>query len=173
MAEPFRLRRWKAHLENGLEIQFFTCARPGRSKGSNGQVLDDNVDRWVKSLPGGQSTTVISLLGRKQTSTGTSEFSFYSFHGILDNPAERRGKPSFQEWLDRHHPDRGIQLLELPTIDFKAVDQTTLEKVSAALAELSDGGRTIVIMDSGGFTRTGAVCSHLKAKELTGHPMRP
>ena len=55
-------------------------------------VNDEIVHKWVKHLPG-PNTTILSLLGRKP-----GEFSFYTFHGILDTPAEVRGRPSWQAW---------------------------------------------------------------------------
>jgi len=168
--EPYRLKRWKVRFSSGREAIFWTCARPGRSRGSKGQVPDDVVVRWVKGLPGANSTAIISLLGRKQSPTGASEFSFYSFSGGLDNPAERKGRPTLQQWLEKHHRDRGIQVVEHPTIDFQQVGLNTLEAVATTLEELSASGKTVIIVDSGGDTRTGAVCRHLQAKEQTGIP---
>jgi hypothetical protein len=166
--EPYRLRRWKAEFQSGREAVFWTCARPGRSRGSKGAVSDHIVDMWAHGLPGGVSAAVISLLGRKKSNTGTSEFSFYSFSGGLDTPEERKGRPTFQGWLDKHHSSRHIQVIEHPTIDFQPSDLEILEAVAATLEELTGSGRTVTIMDSGGETRTGAVCRFMGAKEQPG-----
>ena len=40
------LRRWKRR--GGIEQQnFYTCARPGRSKGKKGQVDEATVSKWA------------------------------------------------------------------------------------------------------------------------------
>jgi len=164
--EPYRLRRWKTQLTNG-EAVFFTCARPGRSKGSQGKVHDFLVDQWVSGLPGDRTATVISLLGRKHGATGISEFTFYSFCSDFDTVSERGNRPTFQRWLDEHHPDRSIQVVEIPTFDFQAIEAKTLGVITDALNNLASSGRTAIVMDSGGITRTGFVCKHLGAKEDT------
>ena len=113
--EPFRLRRWKARLSKS-EVIFFTCARPGRSKSSKGRVPDDVVDRWVHGLPDGNTTTVISLLGRKHGPTGESEFAFYSFSGgptLQQNvPTGQRSKSGSTDVIPRDQSgSRSSQLL--------------------------------------------------------------
>ena len=95
--EPFKLRRWK-RASSPDSIALFTCARPGRSKGSAAAVPDALVDRWVQNLPGGAcKKAIVSMLGQKLD--GTSEFSFYSFSGRSDSAAERGGRPLFHKWL--------------------------------------------------------------------------
>ena len=70
--EPYRKRRWKK-ASSPERIAFYTCARPGRSLSKTDRVPDHIVHKWVKGLPG-PNTTIISLLGQKPD--GTSEFTF-------------------------------------------------------------------------------------------------
>ena len=155
--EPYKLRRWR-HCSSPDPASIFTCARPGRSHGPQGDVPDQVVDKWVKGLPGGHRTSKLSLLGRKPD--GLSEFSFYSFFGLWDTFEERRGRPSFQQWLDERHSGRGIRLLEHPTVDFKSIPLEALESAASDIRLLAAAGRTVVIVDSGGETRTQVVCRH-------------
>jgi hypothetical protein len=104
-------------------------------------------------------TSVVSLLGRKPDVM--SEFSFYSFVGKFDTFAERGHRPSFQEWLDQRHLGRGIQVIEHPTVDFKPVPPETLTAVASEIDSLLLAGRTVVLVDSGGETRTKAVCKYI------------
>lgn len=145
---------------------FFTCARPGRSKSATDPVADPLVQAWARGLPGGSNTVLVSLLGRKHGPDGVSEFSFYSFHGAMDHPLERRGRPSFQEWL-REHTDRDIQVIEHPTYDFRPIPAETLSAVGADVIEQLSAGRTVVLIDSGGETRTKVVCKYLGFTEDT------
>jgi hypothetical protein len=98
------------------------------------------------------------LLGRKPD--GLSEFSFYSFAGVVENPAERKNRPLFADWLDNKHPGRIDKVIEHPTIDFKPIDAFTLAAAAADIEAHLSEGRTVVLMDSGGETRTKQVCSH-------------
>jgi len=144
---------------------FFTCARPGRTghpASKHAQVPDDLVHRWVLGLPG-PKTAIVSLLGRKPD--GLSEFSFYSFYGGFDLQSEHSGCLSFQEWLDRWHGDQSIVVREHPTCDFKPVPYETLEAVASDINDLLSAGRTVVLVDSGGQTRTRIVCNHVRAVE--------
>lgn len=118
--------------------------------------------RWVLGLPG-PKTAIVSLLGRKPD--GLSEFSFYSFYGGFDLPSDDPVRPSFQEWLVRWHGDLSILVREHPTVDFQPIPADTLEAVAAALHELLVAGRTVVLVDSGGQTRTRVVCNHVRAIE--------
>jgi hypothetical protein len=145
--------------------QLFTCARPGRSKGADRPVDDALVHRWVEGLPGGANVAVVSLLGRKQGSKGVSEFSFYSFYGVLDSPQERGKRPSFQEWLDRWHRDRAIRVVEHPTYDFVSQTEEELSAIESDVLRLLSEGRTVVLMDSGGETRTRRVCNYMGLTE--------
>ena len=155
--EPHKLRRWRRS-SSPEQIPFFTCARPGRSKSSTESVPDSVVDNWVKRLPGGARTTVVSLLGRKPN--GLSEFSFYSFSSATETPDERGKRPLFQEWLARRHAMRKIAVVEYPTTDFKPLAPELLEAVSKQIDLLLSSGRTVVLVDSGGETRTSQVCKH-------------
>lgn len=113
------------------------------------------MQKWVKGLPGSH-TTIISLLGHKRD--GTSEFSFYSFGGKDDNSSEARGKKPFQQWLDDHCAEKDIRLLEYPTTDFESIRSEILEDIARDVPRLLAEDRTIVLMDSGGETRTRSVC---------------
>jgi hypothetical protein len=123
---------------------------------------DDVVHRWVLGLPG-PNTAIVSLLGRKPD--GLSEFSFYSFYGGFDHPSDHPGHLSFQKWLSYWHEDRPIVLCEHPTFDFKPIWPEMLDAVAADIRKLLSAGRTVVLIDSGGQTRTGVVCNHMRAVE--------
>jgi hypothetical protein len=162
--KPYMLKRWRFG-SIPQPFSFFTCARPGRNGNQASKaapVSDDLVHRWILGLPGPR-TAIVSLLGRKPD--GTSEFSFYSFHGGFDLPTDRPGCLSFQEWLDKWHSSLSIVVREHPTYDFKPVSSETLEAVSTEIRELASAGRTVVLIDSGGLTRTGMVCRHISAVE--------
>lgn len=167
--KPFKLRLWRIDSPtNDSYSYFFTCARPGRTKEPTtkiARVPDDIVHRWVLGLPG-PKTAVLSLLGLKPDST--SEFSFYSFHGGFESSHEHSGGMSFQEWLDHWHGDLSIRVLEHPTEDFMQIDSATLDAIESDVRQLLQAGRTVVIVDSGGETRTGEVCRHMRAAEVTG-----
>lgn len=152
MAEPHKCKRWKT---DGLsqEARLFTCGRLGRSKGSKNPVPDALVNKWVKGLPEGTNLVIVSLLGHKPD--GTSEFSFYSFYG----------KYSFQEWLDRWHNKRSLKVVEFPTCDFRPIAKDNLAAISKKVLDLLSNGCTVVLMDSGGETRTGMVCRHMGFQE--------
>lgn len=153
--EPHKLRRWR-RASSPDRLSFFTCARPGRSAGNSGAVPDAVVEKWVRGLPGGAATTVISLLGWKPD--GLSEFSFYSFSGSFETAAERRRRISFAQWLQQRCADRGIQLIEHPTTDFKPVSDQVLDAATRDIEACLLAGRTAVLVDSGGETRTRQVC---------------
>jgi hypothetical protein len=162
--KPYMLRRWRLE-RPPRPVYFFTCARPGRKgnpRSKNLPVSDELVHRWVLGLPGPR-TAILSLLGRKPD--GTSEFSFYSFYGGLDLESDRPSCLSFQNWLDRWHSDLSIVLREHPTWDFKPISMETLDTVSKDLTKLALAGHTVVIVDSGGVTRTGSICRYIAAIE--------
>ena len=161
--EPYRLRRWRTGTSPS-SISFFTCARPGRSKGADQPVSDQLIDQWVHGLPG-TKTAIVSLLGRKNGPEGLSEFSFYPFFGGFDTPAERRRRPSFQEWLALRYGDRDVSVREHPTYDFCVIPTATVEAVLADILELGSAGYTVVVVDSGGQTRTSTVCKRIGATE--------
>jgi hypothetical protein len=155
--EPYKLRRWRRQSSSD-QIAFFTCARPGRSKGHAGAVPDNLVDKWIRGLPGIRPVAIVSLLGRKPD--GLSEFSFYSFAGAFERPAERKGRPLFIDWLLRWHPACVDRVIEHPTTDFKRIDVSTLAAVAADIEAHLTSGRTVVLIDSGGEIRTRQVCAH-------------
>jgi hypothetical protein len=158
LVEPYRLRRWKPR-GSPQSISFFSCARPGRSKDANSPVSDDLVRSWVAALPGETDIALVSLLGRKPD--GTSEYSFYSFCGGFEIPSERSGRLSFQEWLDRWHRDRRVRVVDYPTRDFNRVPTSTLATIREDVNSFLAAGQTVILVDSGGLTRTGEVCRYL------------
>ena len=158
--EPYRLIRWKPKGPQ-LAGQFFTCARPGRSKDAKAKIPDQLVDLWVKGLPASQPVFIVSLLGRKPEPDNRSEFSFYSFRGGFDQPSDRPDCPTFQEWLNKRYGDGRYCVLEYPTVDVKPLASETISEVSAVISSLLQEGRTVVLMDSGGIGRTGKVCKCL------------
>ena len=165
--KPYILKRWRLNTKAGA-LWFFTCARPGRTgdpASKNMGVPDEIVNRWVLGLPGPE-TAIVSLLGRKPD--GMSEFSFYSFYGGFDSPSDRPGCLSFQEWMDTWHGSPSIVIREQPSYDFRPMEPEALNAVSGDITELAGVGRTVVLIDSGGVTRTGRVCRHLGAVEAPG-----
>jgi hypothetical protein len=156
--EPYRLRYWR--VPTG---KLATCARPGRSKYKDASRVPDNIThQWVQNLPG-PNTVVMSLLGRKPN--GTSEYSFYPFYGGFDTANERRGRPSFQEWLKENHADLSIEVQEHPTEDYRPIPKEVLAKIAPEISQLLALGRTVVLVDSGGQTRTSAVCRYMHLSE--------
>ena len=116
----------------------------------------------MSNLPG-DAPAIVSLLGKKPN--GTSEFSFYPFHGGFDDPGTQRGRPSFQEWLKKNYPDRHISVREHPTEDSCAISKEVLASVAADISQCLNAGETVILIDSGGQERTGAVCKHLGVVE--------
>jgi len=136
---------------------------------------------WVDGLPGQVGTSIVSLLGRKPArrgiqlrssarrrergarlaTDGRSEFAFYSFRGGFDSPDHRPGCPTFQEWLDQWHGDRGLHVFEYATTDVEPLLPEVLAAVSTKIRDLLSEARTVVLVDSGGIGRTGRVCKHL------------
>jgi len=148
--EPSQLKHWRLQPEN---LKFYTCARPGRSKGSKGDVPDKMLHEWVEGLPVNSAITVVSLLGQKPA-TGRSEWSFYNFH--------KEGR-TFQWWLNLKYPAKAIQILEHPTTDMEPISGMVMEAIARDVRSSLSEGRTVIIMDSGGVTRTRAVCEFLEA----------
>lgn len=153
----YKLRRYTVR---HADASFFTCARPGRKKSSVDRVPDEVVRAWVLNVCSlGPKPAIVSLLGQKQD--GMSEYSFYSFFGGCDLADDHPGKPSFRDRVSGIVPD--IVVLEHPTIDSERVPTSTLDAVEVDVRSLLAQGRTVVIIDSGGETRTGQVCKHLDA----------
>jgi len=164
--EPQRKKRWRR--ASSLDrIPLYTCARPGRSISKDLPVKDEIVHRWVRNLPG-PNTAIVSLLGSKPD--GTSEFSFYSFYGGLDSPSEYRGRLSFQNWFDQWHKGLSIQVVQHATYDFRPVPPEVLAAVASDISRLLAEGHTVVLVDSGGDTRTGQVCKYMEFLEDTRSP---
>jgi hypothetical protein len=130
-------------------------------------VSDNLIHEWVSGLPQGEEITVVSLLGRKHGPAGISEFSFYPFYGNWDELSERRGKSSFQEWLRKSYKKRVVQVIEHPTYDFCQLPIETLAAIALDIRRLLLEGQTVVLIDSGGETRTRAVCKHMEFAEDT------
>jgi hypothetical protein len=151
--EPWRLKHWCVGSSRGNRT-FYTCARPGRSKGSRGNVPDRLVNEWVSRLPA-SPVTILSLLGLKPD--GTNEWSFYSFY--------RSGR-SFQEWLDQSHNDKTITVIEHPTCDMQLIPNEKLRVIALRLMNLVSDRKAVVLMDSGGIQRTGQVCKFVDAVEV-------
>lgn len=153
--EPYRLYRC-VPTTGTFRGEFFTCARPGRSREPLVKsVPDDWVDAWVKGLPCTEPIAILSLLGWK--ANGRSEFSFYSFRGSGEE-TERPDRPTFQQWLDARYGTGRYRVIEFPTTDTKVVSSELLSRVGRTILSLLHSGETVVLMDSGGFSRTGAVC---------------
>ena len=151
--EPYKKRRWR-RASSPDSVAFFTCARPGRSKSKDGKIPDKIVDLWVRNLPGPR-TAIVSRLGAEPD--GASEFSFYSF----------QGRESFQDWLDKRHGSQSIQVLEHPTTDYAPISTAQLAAIATDIARLLSEGCIVVLVDSGGETRTGQVCRYMGFVEDT------
>lgn len=170
--KPYKLRHWKADTPAG-PAHLSTCARPGRTSDpstKDKRVPDETVHRWVLGLHQhcGDKLAIISLLGRKHGPEGPSEFSFYDFSGEFDTVSERENLPTFQEWLNSYYGDSGLLVHEHPTYDFAGHNTFapgTLDNIKADIEHLLSQGYEVVIMDSGGETRTGMVATHMGAKE--------
>jgi len=63
------------------------------------------------------------------------------------------------------HKDRCIVVCEHPTCDFKPIPPEVLDAVASDIAKLFSAERTVVLIDSGGQTRTTIVCNHMHASE--------
>jgi hypothetical protein len=156
--EPYRLRQWRVGAG-----RLFTCGRPGRDKYKEATKVPDKVIHdWVRKLPGSDKV-IVSLLGRKPD--GTSEFSFYPFYGGFDTVDQPCGRTSFQQWLNEHYPELDIEVCEHPTEDFRKIPEKTLAAVAHEIDHALAAGKTVVLIDSGGQTRTGAICSYMRLQE--------
>lgn len=95
-----------------------------------------------------------------------SEFSFYPFRGGFDPHDD--STPSFEEWLAERYPERTIVVRNHPTIDFQAIPAEILNSVASDIKTFLQSGKTVVLVDSGGETRTGYVCRYLGLQEKFG-----
>lgn len=68
---------------------------------------------------------------------------------------------AFQEWLDEHMSEESLRVIEHPTYDFRPIPTECLEAIRHDILELLVVGETVVLVDSGGQTRTTAVCKHM------------
>ena len=142
---------------------FFTCGRPGYcARDKSRQVSDNEVSAWACGLLGlpGPKKAIVSLLGRKPD--GKSEFRFYTFHGEWDTSEERGGKPSFQEWMDNRHADLDIMIREYPTYD-KGLSSEEVKAIAAIICDLFAQGRTVIVVDSAGASRTQQVANYFRS----------
>ena len=148
MPEPHHFRRWK-RAGTSEPIPVYTCGRPGRSLGSKGAVSDSTVKLWLRGLqtklPQQRPLAILSLLGTKPD--GTDEHSFYSF----------RTSDGFVEWLGQNAPF-DVTLEHFATVDFQSVPRSLADSVGLAFEREQQAGRSVLILDSGGEQRTGAVC---------------
>jgi len=115
------------------------------------KVPDRVVLDWTRGLPGASEIFIVSLLGKKPG--GKSEYSFYS---AFD------GSGSFQDWLN-NNAGRKFVMASYPTIDLEPIERATLEAAAAEVRRLVSKGKTVVIVDSGGWSRTAAVAAALGA----------
>jgi len=152
--EPCALTQWVVATD-GPSWQLFTCARPGRALGRKKKTIDDSaVIQWLNGLPAAEAATaIVSLLGHKPDPDGHSEFSYYSFRSVHEN---RPGSPTFQEWLDRHTAHGKYVVIEHPTSDTLQISLDMISKITASILANLRENRTVVVVDSGGVSRTGA-----------------
>lgn len=158
--EPFKLRRWN-EASSPHRLNFYTCARPGRSNGPSGDVPDDVVHKWFAGLPKGDKTVIVSLLGQKPD--GMSEFAFYSFRGEFDQP--RRRQPTFSDWIAKAAGAQIVKVVEHPTCDLRPVPPETIAAVLEEIRDALQDGWTVILVDSGGETRSRAICKQLQLVE--------
>jgi hypothetical protein len=163
----YRQKDWQLRGVPGSPI-IHTCSRPGRRDFERERVPKHVVDEWVRALPE-VPLTIVSLLGWKETPDGESEYELYDFCGANDRPDDQRGKPTFQEWLSKHHVKRDIIVVEHPTIDYTRVPDEVIAAVGETIRTQLATGRTVYIMDSGGVQRTGRVCDALGYVSADGY----
>ena len=157
--EPCALTQWVVRAE-ALRGELFTCARPGRSLGRKKKTIDDTaVIHWLNGIPAAETVTaIVSLLGRKPEPEGQSEFCYYSFRSAHE---DRPGSPTFQEWLDRETAPGKYVVIEHPTTDTRPISLDVMNEIAASILANLRASRTVVVVDSGGVSRTGAVIRHL------------
>lgn len=161
LEEPYRLKEFVSRAKP-FAGRLFTCARPGRSKGSTKKSIGDEVVRaWIGGLPNCRPLHIVSLLGRKPPPSGLSEYSYYSFRGGHEN----RKSPTFQDWLDVNFAASGFKVTEFPTIDLRRIDDRDMAEICDYIRSLLKSSVNVLIVDSGGFTRTRSVCAALGAEE--------
>jgi len=152
--EPLNLKEWPA-----LAGQLYSCARPGRgTHGKKRTPVDTSVlRRWLKNLPAVGALHMISLLGRK--ADGMSEFVYYPFRSCEDDDD---GRPTFQEWLRGEMTPHIVY--EFPTCDRLPLQpRDARDRAVTRTRELLEAGRAVLVVDSGGVERTGALCNLMLA----------
>lgn len=134
-------------------------ARPGRSKYKSADIVPKlALDAWVQGLPAGD-LVLVSLLGTKPGSPPKSEFRYYPFSGGLTPDPK---KPTLEAWLNALHLSGKVTVIEVPTMDLDP--QLAPDKLAAATKAVQENlaaGRTVIVMDSGGWSRTGEVCESM------------
>ncbi len=143
--EPCNLRRWKQRTSQTPQ-NIHTAGRPGRSLGSRCQVPDETVSLWLERLRHLAPLSILSLLGAKPD--GRDEHSFYSF----------RTADGFRDWLARN-AGFDVTIENFPTVDYDEVPRELVREVETAVSAALAAGRSVLIMDSAGVQRSGAVCN--------------
>lgn len=137
-------------------------------------VADEVVDAWIAGMPSStEEIIIVSLLGRKPD--GLSEFSYYSFRGGFDQPDDKPGSPTWQEWLTERYGCK-YRVYEFPTVDTKPITEDVNILAAKAISGFMQAGKTVVVVDSGGIGRTGKVISTLRKKmdmPLIEKPLTP
>jgi hypothetical protein len=105
--------------------------------------------------PSTEEIVIVSLLGSKPG--GLSEFSYYGFRSRFEKPEDRPGCLTFQEWLDRNGQPGIYRVCEYPTIDTRPLSEETSQQAVETVLSSMAAGKTVIVVDSGGFSRTGAV----------------
>jgi hypothetical protein len=106
-------------------------------------------------------------LGRKAEPNPISEYSFYTFRGGHELLDERPGTVTFQHWLDVRFGSGTFVVIDFPTVDTEKVDPSQLSCICDCIGTLLSAGASVVVVDSGGFGRTGKVCATLGAKAIS------
>jgi hypothetical protein len=158
--EPCGLREWLP-VDQPLGGRLFTCSRPGRTRGSKKPLVEDSVVRdWVSGLSALGDIVIVSLLGRKPAPDGRSEFSYYSFRSAHEDVP---GRPTFQEWLDRATSPGRFVVVEHPTTDTKTIPPDVMTAITGSVLAHLRSSRTVVVVDSGGVSRTSSVVRSIGA----------
>lgn len=143
-------KRWSLTLK-GQRLYLWTSARPGRPLGKKAAVPDDACLTWLQDLRNkARPTAIVSLLGWKDANS-KDEHSFYSF----------KTADGFARWMAKQAPE--VRFLQYPTRDGVTIPDDQLSKIVNAATALLLNGDSVVILDSGGVDRTGAVRRKLGA----------
>lgn len=160
MIEPFRIIE---HILPNARGRLFTCARPGRSLGTKRSKIDDDiVKNWVSGLPLGRPLHLIMLLGSKPAPKNISEYSYYSFRGVHETKLLTKKSIDFQEWLGSVANEPHVVVHSFPTIDLQPISPIVAAEVVSVTLGLLKKTVNVVMVDSGGVTRTGSIVDSLK-----------